>query len=391
MGTEKLTSLERVKTTLHHKQPDKIPFDLGASTCSGMNITTYSGLRSYLRLEKKPREIVDVTQQTAVIHRDVQDRLKVDVFSVAPSDPDNRNFETDILRDGAYYKRTDKWGIEWKMPIDNGHYFDMVANPLREITTVQQLEQYQLPDPCDDAMFATMKQRNDALVAEGKATIINADCAGIWEMSLWINGFEKFFTDMASNKTFAHAMMRKITDYKLAYWKKVLDVAGENVLIIQEADDLATQKNTLISPRMYREMIHPYHKELYQFIHAYAKQEVFLFYHSCGACKALIPYLIDEGVNILNPVQISAAGMDPFSLKQEFGKDLTFWGGGVDTQQVLPHGTPQQIRDNVKRNVEALSKDGGFVFTTVHNVQSDVSPENYMIMWEAFQELVSGV
>lgn len=387
MKKNQMTSLERVRTTLQHQEPDRIPFDLGASTCSGMNKSTYAKLRDYLGLPKKKTEIVDITQQTAVIDRDMQDRLKVDVFSVAPDGPRDRNFETDIIQDETSYKRTDKWGIQWRMPIENGHYFDMISNPFKNITTVRELESYRWPNPLDDAMFVTLKQRNDAPVADGKATIINADCAGIWEMALWINGFEKFFAEMATEKTFAHAMMRKITDYKLAYWKKALDTVGENVLIVQEADDLATQKNTMISPKMYREMVHPYHKELYRFIHSYAKNKVFIFYHTCGACKPLIPYLIDEGVNILNPVQVSANDMDPVALKAEFGRDITFWGGGIDTQHILPHGSRQEIRDEVKRRVEALSKDGGFVFTTVHNVQSDVSPENYMIMWEAFQEL----
>ncbi|MEN6622634.1 MAG: uroporphyrinogen decarboxylase family protein [Smithella sp.] len=142
----------------------------------------------------------------------------------------------------------------------------------------------------------------------------------------------------------------------------------------------------MVSPGMYKEMVHPYHKELYQFIHSNAKNEVFIFYHSCGSCKRLIPYLIEEGVNILNPVQVNAKDMDTAELKREYGKDITFWGGGVDTQKVLPFGTPQDVKDDVRRRIDDLAKDGGFVFAAVHNVQSDVPIENFLAMWETMRE-----
>lgn len=142
----------------------------------------------------------------------------------------------------------------------------------------------------------------------------------------------------------------------------------------------------LISPQMYKEMVSPYHKQLFDFIRKTAKVPVHIFYHSCGAAKELIPYLIDEGVDILNPVQVSAVGMDSKELKREFGEDITFWGGAVDTQIVLPTGTVQQVKDEVKRRIDDLAPGGGFVFNPVHNVQSDVPAENYYAMWEALQE-----
>lgn len=137
---------------------------------------------------------------------------------------------------------------------------------------------------------------------------------------------------------------------------------------------------------MYKEMVSPYHKQLFDFIRKTAKVPVHIFYHSCGAAKELIPYLIDEGVDILNPVQVSAVGMDSKELKREFGEDITFWGGAVDTQIVLPTGTVQQVKDEVKRRIDDLAPGGGFVFNPVHNVQSDVPAENYYAMWEALQE-----
>ena len=201
-----------------------------------------------------------------------------------------------------------------------------------------------------------------------------------------MNGFEKFFTDMLTEEDYAHALMEKITDLKMQYWEKALETVGDNVLVISEADDLATQKSLICSVELYRKMVHPYHKKLFSFIKQKAKSKVYIFYHTCGACAPFLPYLIDEGVDILNPVQVNAAGMDTKMLKREFGKDMTFWGGGVDTQHILPHGTPAQVRDEVKRRIEDLAPGGGFVFAAIHNVQSDVSAENFMAMWETMRE-----
>jgi uroporphyrinogen decarboxylase len=158
------------------------------------------------------------------------------------------------------------------------------------------------------------------------------------------------------------------------------------VLVVSEADDIATQRGPIISPAMYRNFIAPRHRRLFDFIRKRAQARVYIFYHSCGAVKDLIPQLLDEGIDVLNPVQVSADGMDTSELKRRYGNSLTFWGGGVDTQHVLPHGTPQQVRDEVRRRVEDLAPGGGFVFSTVHNVQADVPPENYLAMWEALQE-----
>jgi len=165
-----------------------------------------------------------------------------------------------------------------------------------------------------------------------------------------------------------------------------LDVVGDNVLVISEADDLASQNSLLVSANMYRQFIKPRHKKLFSYIKSKAQNKVYIFYHTCGAVKELIPDLIEAGVDILNPVQVNAKGMDSKELKKLFGKDITFWGGGVDTQHILPHGTPQEVRDETKRRIEDLAPGGGFIFNPVHNVQRDVPPENYMAMWETLQE-----
>ena len=381
------TSFERVKAALEHREADRVPFDLGGSVLTGMNRHTYAKLRKYLGLADKDIEIVDPMQQLARIDQDMLDRLEVDVMCCDPSPPSKKGLAKDPVRDGDYYKMYDEWGIEWKMPAEGGHYFDMTGHPFKNVESAQALEEFPWPDPVDPARFATLKERADKYVFDWKkAYILGRQYAGIWETALWMNGFEKFFCDMIVNEEYAHALMNKITELKMRYWENALDAVGENVLVISEADDLATQNSLLCSVELYKKMVHPYHKKLFSFIKQKAKSRVYIFYHTCGACVPFIPLLIEEGVDILNPVQVSAAGIDTKMLKREFGKDITFWGGGVDTQRVLPAGSPNEVREEVKRRIEDLAPGGGMVFATVHNVQSDVPPENFMAMWEAMRE-----
>lgn len=382
-----MTSYERVRAAVEHREGDRVPFDLGGSVLTGMNRIAYQRLRAYLGLPEVTIRICDETQQLARVDPDVMAKLGVDVRCVDPDAPANPGLATPPTRKGDRWSLTDEWGIEWNMPVEGGHYYDMVRAPLKDADSVSDIEKFPWNDPEDSARFATLKKRaDDAVFGEKAAYILGRQYAGIWETALWMRGFENFYCDMALNKEFAHALMEKITELKMKYWAKALDAVGENVLVISEADDLATQNSTLVSEEMYREMVSPYHKKLFDFIHLHAKADVHIFYHSCGAVKPFIPCLIEEGVNVLNPVQVNAAGMDTRELKKEFGKDITFWGGGVDTQRVLPHGTKQEIRDEVKRRIDDLAPGGGFVFAAVHNVQSDVSPENFMTMWEALQD-----
>jgi len=381
------TSHDRVKATLEHREPDRVPFDLGGSVLTGINVIAYGKLRKYLGLPEKPIEIYDAATQLARVDQDMLDRLSVDVRSVDPGLAASSPLATEVVNEGDYYAFDDEWGITWKMPVKGGHYFDMQAHPLADAESVADLERFPWPDPLDAARFETMKQRADRFVSnEKKAYILGRHAAGIFEVALWMRGFENFFVDLAVNPSFASALMDIITEQKMRYWEHALDTVGENALIISEADDLATQRGPMVSLDMYREFIKPRHRRLFEHIKQKAQSRVYIFYHSCGAVADMIPDLIEEGIDILNPIQVSTPGMDTAELKKRFGKDITFWGGGIDTQQVLPRGTPQQVRDEVKRRIEDLAPGGGFVFNTVHNIQGDVPPENIMAMWETLQE-----
>ncbi|MGE4352503.1 MAG: uroporphyrinogen decarboxylase family protein, partial [Oscillospiraceae bacterium] len=197
-------------------------------------------------------------------------------------------------------------------------------------------------------------------------------------------GFNNLLTMLAVEQDRVESFLDKLLEEKLKYYDTLFGLFGDSIDIINEGDDLGTQNGLFISPGMYRELIMPYQSKLYHYLKDKYKVKVFL--HSCGAVSDLIPDLIEAGVDILNPIQISAKGMDVTRLKKDFGKDIVFWGGTIDSQKMLPYSTPQEIKDEVKRRIDQLAPGGGFVFAPIHNFQPDVPVENILAMWEAFQD-----
>jgi len=204
-------------------------------------------------------------------------------------------------------------------------------------------------------------------------------------MAQRILGMEDCLVAMARGGTPIDALFDKLLQLKLAFWGMALPELADVVDVVAEFDDYGTQTSQLISPRMFRQQLKPRLKTLFNNLRRLAPAAR-RFFHSCGNIRPLIPDLIEIGVQILNPVHVRAAGMEPLALKRDFGDALVFWGGGVDTQGVLPAGTAQQVKDDVRRNVEALAPGGGYVFSPVHNIQADVPPQNIVAMLEALQE-----
>jgi uroporphyrinogen decarboxylase len=379
------TSRRRVETALRHQEPDRVPYDLGGTILTGIHEKAYRRLRQYLGLPEVAIDIEDPIQQLARVHEDVKERFRVDVYGINPAKP--RGISTPSWSEGGYDKLVDEWGIEWWKPQEGGFYYDMRRHPLAEIDTVDGLAKYRFPDPLNPARYSGMAERADELMNRRQvAYILGRNAPGIFEIALWMRGFENFFCDMVANQAFAEALLDAIAEVKMRYWEHALQLVGKHVMIVSEADDLASQNCVLISPELYRKLIKPRHTKLFNFIKKHAATEVKIFYHSCGAVAPLLPDLIESGIDILNPVQVRAGNMNTRELKRQFGKDLTFYGGGVDTQRVLPRGTPAEVRDEVRRRIEDLAPGGGFIFNTVHNIQADVPPENIVAMWEAVQE-----
>lgn len=381
MGMDQETSAQRVRRALNHQEADRVPFDLGGTGLSTIHVTAYQKLRRHLGLTAVEPRIAFIAEQLVRVDEDLAERLHTDVRPVIPGTA--ADFQYTLRDEGSYEAYTDEWGIGWHKPKDGGFYYDMYQHPLANATSLAELRAYPFPDPLDEGRFVNMRSQVEAAMAKGKAVALAGPCAGIAEIYAWLRGFEQFYIDLVLNQTFVAYMLDRLVEYKTTYWERALKEIGDLVDVVIEADDLGGQTSPLMSPKTYRSLIQPRHKQLFSFIKAQAP--VKLFYHTCGAVRLLIPDLIDAGIDILNPVQISSPGMELEGLKQDFGRELVFWGGGVDTQRVLGTATPQQIRDHVRQNIEALAPGGGFVFSAVHDIQPNVPPENIIAMWEAWQ------
>jgi len=377
-----MDSRSRVSQTLNHQEPDRIPFDLGGTGLSTIHVTAYQNLRHYLGLPEIETEVAFLPEQLVRVDEDLARRLEADVRPVLPGTASA--FEYVFRDEGDYEAYTDEWGIGWRMPREGGFYYDMYRHPLAGADSLEQMKVHPFPDPLDDSRFAPLRAQAEAAAAGGKAVALAGPCAGIAEVYSWLRGYEEYYIDLALNQSWVAYMLDRLVEFKSAYWERALAELGHLVDVVVEADDLGGQNAPLMSPRTYRKLIQPRHRRLFSFIKEQAPVKV--FYHTCGAVRKLIPDLIDAGIDILNPVQISAADMDLTELKQEFGRDLVFWGGGVDTQGVLGTAAPAEVTDHVRRNIEALAPGGGFVFAAVHDIQANVPPENIVAMWEGWQE-----
>jgi len=381
-----MNSRERVLAALNHEESDRIPLDLGGTTVTGIHVEAYQKLRDYLGLPAVEVELMDLVEQLAAIDEDLVEYLGCDCKRLAPGLPSG--YERVFEDQGRYVSFDDEWSIGWRKPKDGGLYYDMWKHPLADVEIVDDLEDYEWPDPTDPQRFEGMRECAEAYRADGKAVVLAPHCVGPTEMHAFLRGWETYYLDLGLRPELVEFLMEKIVDLKEAYWRRALEEVGDYVDVVMEADDMAGQDRLLMSPETYRTLIKPAHARLFSFIKSHTDAKLFL--HTCGAIRPLIPDLIECGVDILNPVQKSAAGMDFFELKREFGQDLVFWGGGVDTQRVFGAGSPVQVRADVEENLRALAPGGGFVFATVHNTQPNVPPENFMAAWHTMRSYTGG-
>jgi uroporphyrinogen decarboxylase len=257
-----------------------------------------------------------------------------------------------------------------------------VAHPLSD-ATIDDLETFDWPDPLDEGRTQGLREEAaHKYKTTDYALVGDLSGVGVFETAWLMRGLSRFMEDLLIEKEFAVALLRKVTDLKKALYARFLEQVGDYLQVIMVSDDLGMENNLLISPEVYREMIKPFHNELWSSIKE--KTDAFLFLHSCGSIYKLIPDLIELGVDSINPVQVAAKDMDTKMLKQEFGKSLSFWGG-IDTQHVMPNGTPEEVEEEVKQRLHDLAPGGGYILCAVHNIQPGVPPENVMTMYEAAQ------
>ncbi|GMV93393.1 MAG: methyltransferase [Candidatus Hydrogenedentota bacterium] len=377
---ETMTSRERLLTALRHEVPDRVPIDLGGFQ-TGIHRIPYQRLIEHLGIADEV-QILDPVQQLARPCEAVLERFHVDTRYLVAGAPEG--FESGIerhTRDGRlWHDLRDEFGVVWSMPDDQPFFMDISHHPLAQ-ATIRDLDDYPFPRGNDPTRFQGLRSKADAMRKETPY----ATCTGIggvvYEYCWYLRGLERWLIDMLENPAFCEALLDRMLRFWMDYYEGFMGEVGDLVDVVMIGDDLAGQAGPLFAPDFYRAVVKPRQKRLVQ--HIRSLTDAYIWYHTCGSCVALIPDLIDNGIHILNPVQISANGMDPSLLKRQYGRDLTFWGGGIDAQHVLPVATPNEVREHVKRNLETFKPGGGYVFNNCHNIQAGVPPENIVALYDA--------
>lgn len=398
-----MTGRERIELALQHREADRIPVDLGASESSGIHGIAYNRLKAYLGITDGATQIYDLSQMIAKVEPEVLDRVGADAV---PLLIEPRRWKPWVLQDGSpcevphgAHLRERRGGLE--LTADDGtvvaccpegsYYLDTCYHALEKARTtgdieagLAHLQSFDWPEYLDEDYEDLRRKAKELYETTGRALVGNL-WVHVFAAGQILRGFENFMVDLMADKRLAHALMGRLVDCYEERVRKYVAAVGEYCSVIQVNDDLGTQNGLQLSAPLYREMVKPYHARLWGLIKELSGKPLLL--HSCGSVYDLLPDLIEIGVDALNPVQVAAANMDSAKLKREFGRHLTFWGGGCDTQEVLARGTPAEIKAEVKRRCADFAPGGGFVFCQVHNIQPDVPPESIMAMYEALGEL----
>ncbi len=382
-GRETMTSRERVLKALNHEAPDRVPIDLGGNQ-TGIHKNAYRNLIRHLGIADD-LVIMDAVQQLAKPCERVLERFHVDTRYVAAGAP--ASWKGGIVRaerDGrSWHDLVDEFGIRWSMPDDQPLYMDITLHPLAN-ATIDDVRAHPWPKGDDPTRFTGLRDRILTLRRETPYAVVSGISGVVYEICWYLRGLEQWFCDLLTQPEFCEAMLEQTLKFWMDWFRVFLDEVGDVVDVIMIGDDIAGQNGPLFHPDLYRAIVKPRHKKLVQYIRSRTKAKI--WYHTCGGCRALVPELLDNGIDILNPVQTSARDMDPADLKRQFGRDLVFWGGGCDAQHVLPRGTPAEVADNVRRHVKALMPGGGYIFNNVHNIQGEVPPENVVALFDTAYE-----
>jgi uroporphyrinogen decarboxylase len=409
-----MTGRERIRAALNFKPADRIPVDLSGHRSSGISAIAYAKLRKFLHLEPRPIRVYDPIQQLAIVDEDVLDRFRIDTvelgrgFAQDPSDwtdwvlPDGTPCQMPawILperREGEWVLRSRSGRMLARMP-DGALYFEQVYWPFEK---VEDRDFDRISEAMAESMWTTIASPPGPLVdgpdgpgilAEGARrlrqstarAIIGLFGGNLLEIGQMLFRNDIFLMLLAEEPSKAHAFLDRLVEIHMANLEKFLKSAGPYIDVIVFGDDLGMQGGPQISPRMYCEFFKPRHRKMWRRVKELADVKIML--HCCGGVRPLLSPLIDAGLDAINPVQISAAGMHLTELKQEFANRLTFWGGGCDTQTILPKASPEEVARHVRQQVGVFGKSGGWVFQQVHNILADVPPENIVAMYDAVRQ-----
>lgn len=348
-----------------------MPIDFGSCGPTGIHILVYERLLKVLGIEEEPM-IWDMVGQLAQPSETVLKLVGADVRGIRVG---GGTYTPEML---SRTELVDQWGAVWRRP-DGATCFNLALHPLRE-ATLRDLESYPWPDGKRPELVAGLAEKARHLHKETPYAVLGEVSGHILERAQMLRGFDTFLVDLVINRDFAEELMDRILAVEMDIVSNFLGAVGPYIDIIAFKDDLAMQGGPLISPKMFRSMIKPRLRKLVEVMRS--KTQARVWFHSCGSVAYAIPDLLDIGIEILNPVQVMARDMDPKRLKRQFGDNLTFWGG-IDTQQVLPFGTPDDVQAEVKRRIAELAPGGGYVLASVHNIEADVPGENVWAMFQA--------
>ncbi len=364
--------IERVLAVLEHKEADRVPLDLG-SPVNGIHYITYEGLVRLLGMGKVPIVIWDRMQGLAVIDETILKHFDIDFRHVRLNPP--RHDEVRYLSENMF---VNEFGITFRR---GGYYFDMVEElkPLYKAKHVKDIERYKPPEP-HEGRIKGLGRVARRYAEEGYAVVADAFTGGIHELAQWLRGIANYFRDLYANPELAEALLDLTLEIHKRFWDAFLTEVGDYIHIVLYGDDYGTQQGLQMSPSTWRRYIKPRLRELISFIKKRTKAKFML--HSCGSVREIISDLIEVGVDILNPIQPRARGMNRRELKKLYGDKLVFHGG-IDIQQVLPYGTPEEVEREVKDTMDTLAPGGGYIFSPAHNIQPDVPPLNVHIAYRA--------
>jgi uroporphyrinogen decarboxylase len=364
---------ERVLAALNHRSPDRIPVDVGGALFSGINLNAYEALKAYLGFTGGSTEPLVRRSHIARLDEHVLATLDVDCRGLIPAGPEV-SVERE-LPDGSY---VDMWGVTWAKP-DRGHYY--IKKPVfTSAVTSDELRRYRWPDATDPGFVRGLSGVARALHDDTDYAVILTLPVGFVHQSQFMRGYEDWLMDLVTDPSGVASLCDAILDVWLEVARRMIDACSPFVDVVAFGDDVAFQNGPMMSPDVFRSLIKPRMKRVFDLIKN--RCEAKILFHTCGSAVSLIPDLLELGMDALNPVQVSAKGMDTGELKRLYGKDLTFWGA-VDTQRVLPFGAPDDVRAEVAQRIDDLADGGGYVLGAVHIIQAEVPPENILAMVEA--------
>jgi len=375
-----MTSRERVMAALNHQEPDRVPIALGQATGDGITLVAYRNLLRHLGMDERTARIKDFRGQTARPDEEILRRFRVDMRGIGLGAPDG-------WKDRWLDERTvqDEWGVVRTRP-PGSHYYDLSGSPFAEDGSLAAIDRHPWPDPLDPGRYRGLRERARRLHRETDfAVVLDVNCA-FFLRCCELRGWENFYTDLLAEPEFAKALMDRYLDIRLTMAERALQEVGDDVdIVMVTSDDLGMTDRTLISPALYRALVKPRQKRTFDFFRARTAAK--RYFHTDGAVYPLLADFVEIGVEVLNPIEVRAAGMgDTAKLKREFGGALAFWGA-IDTHRVLPAGTPEEVREEVRRRIRELGPGGGYVISPVHNIQPDVPPENVLAMYAAADAL----